>query len=263
MPAIPPPLSFNSLDDTPQAVSGRASWYGPDMVVPLHHHRRGQLLLIVQGTALIAAGDCRWMVPAQHALWIPPGTQHSLQMMGSAASHSAYLEPDTVSALPRRACVLGVSPLMRALMAEVVTLPPDHGTDRRAALIVALILEEVARLPELPLALPMPREARLAALCRDFVTAPKPRDTIDRWAEAAAMSRRAFTRAFREQTGLSLVAWRQQAALFAALPRLAAGESVTAVALDLGYESPAAFTTMFRRVLGQPPRRYLGGGAAS
>jgi AraC-like DNA-binding protein len=39
--------------------------------------------------------------------------------------------------------------------------------------------------------------------------------------------------------------------------RLAAGEAITTIALDLGYESPAAFTTMFKRLQGVPPRQYL------
>ena len=63
----------------------------------------------------------------------------------------------------------------------------------------------------------------------------------------------------RRETGLSLSTWRQQACLFAALPRLAGGEAVTSVALDLGYENVAAFTTMFRRMLGKAPRNYLKG----
>jgi AraC-like DNA-binding protein len=37
----------------------------------------------------------------------------------------------------------------------------------------------------------------------------------------------------------------------------APGESVTSVALDVGYDSPSAFTAMFRRELGAAPRRYL------
>ena len=41
-----------------------------------------------------------------------------------------------------------------------------------------------------------------------------------------------------------------------ALARLAGGETVTAIALDCGYQSPAAFSTMFRRVLGQPPSAF-------
>jgi AraC-like DNA-binding protein len=77
------------------------------------------------------------------------------------------------------------------------------------------------------------------------------------WSEPLGMSRRAFTRLFRRETGLSFVEWRQQACLIAALPRLSAGEPVTTVALDLGYDNPAAFTTMFKRVLGASPRNYL------
>ena len=56
---------------------------------------------------------------------------------------------------------------------------------------------------------------------------------------------------------MSFVAWRQQACVLAALPHLAAGEHVTTVALNLGYDNPAAFTTMFKRVLGTSPLSYL------
>ena len=80
---------------------------------------------------------------------------------------------------------------------------------------------------------------------------------IDHWADAAGLSRRSFTRIFRRETGLSLSTWRQQACLMAALPRLSAGEAVTAVALDLGYDSVPAFTTMFCRMMGTPPKTYL------
>ena len=51
------------------------------------------------------------------------------------------------------------------------------------------------------------------------------------------------------------------ACLLAAMRRLALGEAVTNVALDLGYESPAAFTTMFKKSLGMPPSRYFSTGA--
>jgi len=35
---------------------------------------------------------------------------------------------------------------------------------------------------------------------------------------------------------------------------------VTGIAFDLGYESPSAFTAMFRRTLGTSPTRYLRAG---
>jgi methylphosphotriester-DNA--protein-cysteine methyltransferase len=57
---------------------------------------------------------------------------------------------------------------------------------------------------------------------------PNSRDTIDDWAVAVHMSRRAFTRLFRQETGMSLSAWRQQAIVVVALSRLLSGEIVTA-----------------------------------
>ncbi|MGV8301800.1 helix-turn-helix domain-containing protein, partial [Pseudomonas aeruginosa] len=41
-------------------------------------------------------------------------------------------------------------------------------------------------------------------------------------------------------------------------PRLLAGDSVQVVARDLGYGSTRAFSSMFRRLLGETPRDYLG-----
>jgi AraC-like DNA-binding protein len=77
---------------------------------------------------------------------------------------------------------------------------------------------------------------------------------IDDWAVALHMSRRAFTRLFRQETGMSLSAWRQQAIVVVALSRLLSGEEmVTAVAMDYGYSNSGAFSSMFRRVTGATP----------
>jgi AraC-like DNA-binding protein len=59
---------------------------------------------------------------------------------------------------------------------------------------------------------------------------------------------------------MSFGAWRQQLRLLRALERLAAGEAVSTLALELGYASPSAFIAMFKRALGVPPGRYFDAG---
>jgi AraC-like DNA-binding protein len=112
-------------------------------------------------------------------------------------------------------------------------------------------------LPILPLSLPLPQHQGLAERCRQFLRNPAAHDHIRDWSEAVGMSERNFTRLFRRETGLTFMTWRQQACVVVALPRLVAGETVTDVAIALGYDNPAAFTTMFKRVLGTSPRDYL------
>jgi AraC-like DNA-binding protein len=248
------------IDEARGPVFAYAGQYPDGYTVPAHRHTRAQLLHAAAGVVMVATEFGRWMVPPDHALWIPPRLAHSVDMLGSVTMHSVYVAEESAEALPRQVRVVGLTDLMQSLIVEAMAAPRDVAPDARARLINALILAEIGRLPQRALGLTIPREARLAKLCRAFVAKPDPHLTIDDWAAALAMSRRAFTRAFRTATGLSLSVWRQQACLFTAVPRLADGEPVTSVALDLGYDSVAAFTTMFTRMLGTPPRSYFARG---
>ena len=111
--------------------------------------------------------------------------------------------------------------------------------------------------PTMPLFAPMPQDPPLARLCKAFLRAPSIQATPQQWADQLHKSLRTFTRLFSQQTGMSFGAWRQQACLLAALPRLSAGQAITQVALDLGYDSPSAFSTMFRKRLGQAPSDFI------
>ncbi len=263
----PPPLSRHAerirwLEEVDGPLVPVAADYDAHETVPRHSHSRAQLLYAWSGAVIVTTGEGRWLIPPDHALWIPPHVEHAVEAHGprhgAVRMRSLFVRPDALAELPRASRVVGMTDLMRSLIVEAVAIPLRDGTCRRDELIMALLKEEIVRLPEKPLGLPLPRDERLAALCRDFLDAPSPHTTIDLWADRLAMSRSTFTRLFRRETGLGVAAWRQQACLFAALPRLADGEAVTSVALDLGYDSIAAFSTMFKRVLGAPPSDYLG-----
>jgi AraC-like DNA-binding protein len=109
----------------------------------------------------------------------------------------------------------------------------------------------------MPLHLPMPRERRLAALAERILASPAEAWTLERCAAELGCSERTLARLFRRETELSFGAWLRHARLMAALTLLARGFKVTAVALDCGYETPSAFTLMFRRMMGTPPSRYF------
>lgn len=230
--------------------------YDRDEHVSEHEHSRSQLLHPITGVVIVTTPSGRWMVPPDHALWIPAGVRHSVDTIGRVEMHSAYVKPEAIDGLPSHLHVTGMTRLMRSLLAETIRIGPD-ADDTRTQLIQSALLHEIPVLPERPLGLPLARSARLAELCRGFVANPSVRLEIDDWSDRVGMSRRTFTRVFRQQTGLSLSAWRQQACVMAALPRLSAGHPVTTVAIDLGYDSLPAFTTMFSRVMGAPPKTYL------
>jgi AraC-like DNA-binding protein/mannose-6-phosphate isomerase-like protein (cupin superfamily) len=224
---------------------------------PMRAHRRSQLLHAIAGTMVVSTGQGSWVVPPQQGLWVPGGVEHGFHMVGRVVTRSVYIEPKFAEGMPTACRVLEISSLLRQLLVEVVDIPVEYDEGGRDEAIMNLLLFELRAARSHVLAVPFPSHAALARECRSFLENPSTHATIDEWASVLAMSRRAFTRLFRAETGLSLAEWQRQAAVLQAVHQIAGGESITSVALDLGYASPAAFTSMFKRVLGMPPSRYV------
>lgn len=247
----------DALQNAGRPVAAMAATYVSGSVGTRHSHRRAQLLHALSGVMTVITEEGSWAVPPQHALWLPPGVEHQSRCWGEVALRTLYVEPDAAAGLPRTCRLLEVSPLLRALINEAVTLPVEYDIAGRDGQVMTLALAEIGRMPALPLSAPMPRDRRLARICEAILRDPGNDQDLEHWARVGGLGRRTLTRLFRQETELSFAEWRQQVRLMEALTRLAAGEPVTTVALDLGYDSPSAFSAMFRRIMGISPREYL------
>jgi AraC-like DNA-binding protein len=238
----------------PVVVTGqeRSASFGLDW----HSHRRGQFLYAAKGVIVVRTLQGAWVAPPERAIWTPGGVLHAAKMVGAVSSRKVMIDPEVCRAGDDRSRVVDVSPLLRSLLLEASEIVPEYDLDGRDAIVMSLLVAEVDRAPEVPLTVTFPANALLAEKCRAFLEQPSPHDTLDGWSADLGMPRRTFTRLFRQETGMSFSEWRQQACILIALPRLAAGDPVTTVALDLGYDSPASFSTMFKRVLRISPSRY-------
>lgn len=228
-----------------------------------HSHARAQLVYASSGVMMISTRDGSWIVPPNRALWIPAGVEHHIVMSGPVTMRTLYIAAPAAAGLPSTCRVVAVSGLLRELILRAVELPLLYDEAGPAGRTVALIFDELRMLPTLPLHLPNPRDARLIRLCTALRDNPADARTLDQWGAAVGASARTLARAFIKETGMSFAAWRAQVRLLAGLTRLASGEKVTSVALDLGYDSPSAFIAMFRRQLGVTPSRYFAAESAA
>jgi AraC-like DNA-binding protein len=243
-------------EEVPRPIVGIGFDYPASFELAEHRHRRGQFLYAASGVVTVSTPDGAWVAPPERGVWIPAGTPHASRMVGATQTRSVLIEPGACADIGASCRVLGVSPLLRQLLVGAAEIPTEYDEAGRDGLVMRLLIAEIERAPVIPLAVPFPRHAALARHCQLFLERPRAHETIDQWSDALAMNRRRFTRLFRRETGMSFVEWRQQACLSAALLRLAAGEPVTTIALDLGYDEPASFSNMFKRALGVPPSRY-------
>lgn len=226
---------------------------------PMHRHFRAQLVYASEGVMRVTTDAGTWVVPPQQAVWVPAGVDHEVYSSGPLSMRSLYVHPTACSGLPEECCVMNVEPFLRELILKVAELAGRDRVPESYGRLVGVVLDELGRLEAAPLHLPLPRDARLRAVTDALMAAPGDNRDLGEWGRRAGASGRTLARLFRRETGMTFAGWRRRLRLLAAVARLGAGESVTAVAYDLGYHSPSAFVAMFRRSLGTSPGRYLKG----
>lgn len=230
----------------------------PDVCVPWHRHDWAQLAYPLRGTIQVAAAGMSWLAPALRAVWIPPGIEHEVRMLGAVELRTVYVAREAAP-LPLDACtVIEVSDLMSALIEALSQAAQGTATDgARRQLMTQLLLGEMARAPALSLGLPLPADRRLQQVCTALMADPACAWTLAEWAAQSAASERTLARLFKEELGMGFGAWRQRLRLAHALERIGRGQPLGKVAADLGYASQAAFSAMFKRTFGLPPGRFL------
>ncbi|WDZ95923.1 helix-turn-helix transcriptional regulator [Herbaspirillum sp. WKF16] len=246
--------SLISGDDPPLvALAGRqadARESGP------HHHATGQLIGLLSGLLSVRTRMGAWVLPTTRAVWIPPSHLHAARSHGPFEGWAVYVAAEACGGLPRQPQVIEMTALLReaVLRAAEWDIGPLRPDQKRVA---GVILDEIGASAADTFMLPMPQDVRLQRIAGALVERPDDARTLEQWAQWAHLAPRTLSRRFVDETGLSFTAWRQRARLLRALELLAAGESVTAIALELGYDNASAFIALFRRTFGVTPGRYL------
>ena len=243
--------------DVPRPIVTRPNDYAISRRTGLHWHVRAQLLYASQGVMKVNTAKGNWVVVPQRAVWIPATEPHDLQTLGPISLRSLFIQPEAARGLPTECCVVNVSPLLRELIAAACALPKQYTLGGREEHLMTLILDEIRAVSVAPLYLPEPRDPRLVQISTAMRANPADNRSLDAWGRMVGASSRTLARLFLAETGLSFRQWQQQARLLESLVRLADGQAVTTVAMEVGYDSTSAFIAMFRRVLGTTPKKYF------
>ena len=235
----------------------RAEEYPPGYTTYGHWHRRAQLVYASSGVITVTTVKGVWVVPPQRAVWIPAAIEHDIRTAGRLSMRSAYISQEEFPWLPVDCCVVVVTPLLKELILRAADLPQSYDLGGYQERIMTLVLDEIRKLPVMPLHLPEPSDPRLKEIAEGIKQNPADRRTLMEWGKEVGASSRTLARLFLADTGMTFRHWQRQARLLDGLVRLAGRQPVTEVALELGYETPSAFIAMFRRALGVTPGQYF------
>lgn len=249
--------SVLDCERSPRPVAALASDHPDGEHIAPHQHPRAQLIHTLTGVMTVSSREGSWVVPTGRAVWMPAWQDHAIKIAGDVSMRTMFVREDARAGLSRSCEVIEVSPFLREAIVAATRIPLDYATAGRDARVMELILDEIAAAPRLHLHVPLPSDPALLRICQHLIAHPAEPATLESLAAQLHVSSRTLARMFQRETGMTFGQWLRRARLLLSLPRLAAGASVLEVALEHGYDSPSAFTAMFRRTLGVSPTAYL------
>lgn len=227
-----------------------------DDELPIHQHRKGQLVVSAQGSIVCRTLDGIRIVPSNGAVWVPGGIPHRIAISDNGQSYCMFIDPE-VAPFPHCCATFSINPMLREMIIHLAKLPPLYPLEGPTSRLAQVILDELAQMKSEPLHFPVTTNPKIQHIAAALLETPDDRRTIREWAREVATSERTLARLVLKHTGMTFGRWRQQLHIVIAVQKLGFGATVQTISQDLGYDSPSAFTAMFKKYMGQPPRRYL------
>jgi AraC-like DNA-binding protein len=247
----------DNYSNIPRPIVAVAKEFPSGHLIPLHQHSRSQFLYASSGVMTVKTNRGIWVVPPLRAVWIPANTLHEIEVSGHLSMRTLYIDPALFSGPSTECCVIAVTPLLRELVLYATSLPQLYSRGGEEERLLAVMLDQISSVDMASLELPIPEDQRLKKIYDLLSVNPGDNRTLDDWGKTVGATGRTLARLIRAETGMSFGQWRQQVRILEALRRLGMNEPVTTVAIELGYDSPSAFISMFKKTLGQTPGKYF------
>ena len=238
--------------DRPDVVGFALTYESGTFIYP-HTHPAHQIIHAISGTMRVSVGGELWFLPIGFALWIPEGMEHAIRCGGRVRMRTAYLSAAYPAIFPD-VRMISVTPLMR----EVLVRLAEGGGGALDRPLSDLLLNEIRMGSMDPFRLPIPDDPRIATLASHLQDEPSVDRTLGEWAKRLGFSERSLIRAIRAETGMTFRDLRRHSRIMAGIEKLSEGRSVTAIAFEVGFETPSAFIHAFRSVTGKTPRKFVG-----
>ncbi|MFG3287401.1 AraC family transcriptional regulator [Streptomyces sp. NPDC048179] len=220
-----------------------------------HVHQVHQLLCTARGLLRVRTERGVWLLPPSRALWIPAEVPHTTESAGDAVMLGAYVDPASCPGIDwPEPTVVAVTPLLRALVDHLIRTDLVPEARARAE---AVLLDELRPLQVASVSVTVPDDPRARAVAEALRRDPADGRSLAEWGRTAGAGARTLARLFAAETGLGFGQWRERLRMQCAMPHLAAGLPLEAVARRVGYASASSFAAAFHRVVGVTPRAYF------
>lgn len=249
-------LDIPRFDQLPAPVYFRYDEFGADTHSAPHRHPWGQLNYASHGLMHLDVEGQRFISPPHYAVWVPPDAEHGSYNPQAIVYRSVYLDRSLCAELPRQACSLLTSDILRAILGDFARRDLKVAQDARDQRLVQVLIDQLHQIPTQTCYLPFARSDGLRQVLEALHAEPGDNRPLADWAAQVHVSERTLARHCLRELGMSFGEWRLRLRFLRAIEALEAGLPIQAIAFDLGYSSASAFIAMFQRQAHCTPEQY-------
>src|ERR1700685_2895355 len=154
------------------SIASLAYRYPSRFQVPEHAHGSDQLIYAISGLLEVSSDQSMWLIPPHFALWIPARTHHRIHMPGPVSMRTLYLRTGLTARFEPGCAVLHVTPLLRELIVETVSVGQLRMRDRYECALRDLLVPQLQNASPVPIFVTLPREARALAVAQAILRNP-------------------------------------------------------------------------------------------
>ncbi|MGG5207647.1 AraC family transcriptional regulator [Chryseobacterium sp. MIQD13] len=250
-------ISIDELNK-PYFVWFEENWRHDDI---LHSHEKGQLVYVESGFQYITVEEKIYLLPQNHAAWIPPGAIHKTN------SHSEkiklmimFADVEENSVFHHEINVFSVPPILKEMIKYSERWSKNLLDDPDEMLFLKALFNELPRFVEhsLKLHISLPEDKRLSLSIEYLHNHYKEEIKMEDLSEISRLSLRTLERIFKKETGITLSKYQQILRIIKSLELLSSGNlTVSETAYAVGYKSVQAFTRSFQAVMQSRPTDFI------
>lgn len=233
--------------------------YADNFALASHcHDDMLQIIYTLKGKIQIVTEQNLYLLPLGRGLVIPSGVEHNLIVPSTADVRVVNLNSSLNYISRLESCsIVNISPLFSAVVDELSLYHEAFDDDSPEARLCMVLIDCIQKASNHHLTLPIPMDKRIKRIVDAIIASPSDKKTLEEWSSIIGASRRTITRLFVNETGMNFQRYRQHLQIYLSLSLLHESANINTVAYHVGYDSPSAFSSTFKKVMAITPAEYV------
>lgn len=223
-----------------------------------HRHERAQLTYVEEGYQYFHIDQRIFLVPQNHAIWIPADTEHRITSEAKTVDLTVVLfklvpEKDFFHEIQ----VFSAPPILKEMLLYATKWSKSLIEDDDQAIFLQALLVSIPSFcrESKVIQIPVPTDLRLLPVCNYLNSHFASEFNLESLAETARLSVRSLQRIFKQETGITLQKYVQLIRILKSIELIDTKQyNLSQIAFSVGYKSLSAYTASYFSVMKSRPK---------